>query len=405
MSTSLLAAARIPLSKGRRHLLESSFGNDKKCSLCSADRSRKRRRGKLPLPSTKKDRIRSLEKKPEPTLEMPSIDKVGETVERRLTQAQEFVFKLWRGDKGPRAERKGPVMDQHWWFWNIMLMSLPGIMIGLYCEFIAKPEMHELLSKLDEEQRARILGGTLEAEEEFHEMGTEDVHRLQKSVNEEIESDNGDITLLALKQRLDLLEAQLKKKDRQLDHLRRYQLERTQQSGIQNRIEDKMIAEWKSQGNTTIEVVEKTTDDATLTERMKEAVIHGIVEKLDAKMKSLKDYGEKGLEYGRRLMTGEEATAPAPLPESRDGDKRSNENVIEAAFEAASYTTRAAEGVSSSMSSSDPKGMAQAAKNASDAAADASRAAQAAADAAASQGQPESQGFLRRQWNKLLRKN
>lgn len=387
-----------------------------RCSFCSAGGIRKRRRGKLPLASTKKERIRSLRKKPESRLEMPSIDlqkidfnKVGDAVESRLTQAQAFVYKFWRPE-GPRPERSKLNMDDRWWFWNILLMSVPGICIALYCEFKAKPEMHELLAKLDEEQRARILGETFEAEEEVFEMSEQDVKRLKNSVNAEISDGDGDenLTLLALKQRLDALESQLLKKDKKLDHVRRYQLERTQQSGVQNRIEDKMIAEWKSQGKVQQSKGVKESSDG-LSERMKEAIIHGFGENLDAKKEAIRSYSEKGLEYGRRLFSGEQkepgeppSSEPAKADTRDDNKTRSiDEEVVKSVSDAVSHANRAAEIVSDSISLNDSNEMARAAKEASEATA---KAAQAAADAA-SQTQSKSAGsFLSRQWNKLFRR-
>lgn len=40
-----------------------------------------------------------------------------------------------------RLHEKGLVMDDNWWFWNILLAASPSAVIALYCEFIVKPEM------------------------------------------------------------------------------------------------------------------------------------------------------------------------------------------------------------------------------------------------------------------------
>merc|ERR1719491_2074360 len=37
--------------------------------------------------------------------------------------------------------RKGLVMDENWWFWNLMFAASPSFLIFLYCELIVKPEM------------------------------------------------------------------------------------------------------------------------------------------------------------------------------------------------------------------------------------------------------------------------
>ena len=408
-----------------------SSGRQQKCSFCSAGGRKRRRRNKLPLAATKKDKIRSLEKKPEPTLpnmeDLKGIDfnKVGDTVESRLTQAQEWVYKFWRADgvsAGPRPERSTLNMNGQWWFWNVLLMAAPGISIALYCEFKAKPEMHYMLGKLDEEQRARILGETIQGEEEVFEMDNDDLQRIQESVNVKVSNDDSDedenLSLLALKQRLDTLESQLYKKDKQLDHLRRYQLERTQQSGVQNRIEDKMIAEWKTQGaGIPAKHVEETTtdDDESLSKRMKEAIMHGLGENLEAKKEVLQTYSKKCLEYGRNLFSGEqkqpeEAKASIPGEGETDNKASSNDNVVKSVTDAASHANRAADIVSASVSSNDLNEMTQTAKEASKAAAEASKAAQAAAHAATQIGtqteaKSDTRGFLSQQWNKWFPKD
>jgi len=39
------------------------------------------------------------------------------------------------------ATQKGLVMDENWWFWNLMFAASPSFLIFLYCELIVKPEM------------------------------------------------------------------------------------------------------------------------------------------------------------------------------------------------------------------------------------------------------------------------
>jgi hypothetical protein len=331
-----------------------------------------------------------LEEKPVPELRMPSIDlnQVGETVESRLTQAQQFVFNFWRGGEkaeASRPERTGPIMNHKWWFWNILLMSVPGTLLGLYCEFKAKPEMHEMLGKLDEEQRKRIMGAGFEFDDKEEsisvqeEMSTEDTIKAQ-AIDEELESEES-LSLMALKRRLDAFEFELKKKDRQLDHLRKYQIERSQQSGIQNRVEDRMIEGWKSQQKPSTETVDDDTDkDTSLSERMKLAVMQGMTENLKTKKADMDRIVRQMVNRARGIVAGEDV--PTSSPESPGSDDEDiNEHLVSAVEASTSHTTRAAETISSSVTSSDPKGMARAAKEAPDAAIEASRAAPAAAEA------------------------
>lgn len=395
---SRITITRISVS-GRR-LLNSS--HVVRCSFCSAGRSTRRRRGKLPRAPSKKDRIRSLEAKPERQLRMPSIDlnQVGETVGSRLTQAQQFVFDIWRGEKAgpPRPERTGPVMDRRWWFWNILLMSVPGTLLGLYCEFIAKPEMHEFLGKLNEEESKRIMGAGFEFEGEtatisIQEMSNENVMKAQAIVEEPENEEN--LSLMALKRRLDALESQLKEKDRQLDHLRNYQIERSRQSGIQNRVEDKMIEHWKLQRKPSTKTAEDVTDsDISFSERMKLAVLHGIKENLKTKKKEIENFGRDMVDRARSIVFRGDISPSSPGSSSNDNDDP-NEKLVCAVEAAASHTNRASELISSSVSSNDPQDMARAAKEASNAAIEASCAAQAASEAISDR---DRENFLARHW-------
>ena len=56
------------------------------------------------------------------------------------------------------APPEGLVMDANWWFWNLLFAASPAILIGVYCEFIVKPEMKARSDELDKEERAKSLG-------------------------------------------------------------------------------------------------------------------------------------------------------------------------------------------------------------------------------------------------------
>ena len=412
MSTSGLVATRIRASYQKLAGVTASRGTT--CSFCSAGSgSKKRRRNKISRPLSKKDRIRSLEKKPAPEpFRMQSVNDVsnaGETLVGRLAQAQDFVWSLWRnrtGSTGPRPARVGPVMDRRWWFLNILLMSVPGILLGLYCEFKAKPEMIQILGGIEELEKARILGEGLEGEEDVMEADAsetlQEIKDLENEGADEIESE-GNGALLALKRRMDALEAQLAKKDRQLDHLRKYQWERSQQSGVRNRSDDKMAIEWSSQRKPPTDTVDIADADMTFSERMKKAVVYGISENMKARKEELQRYGRNAIDWVRDTVSDKNAPEPdsqvaenpssvtkrgAPAPVNHD--KHSNQTVINAVNTV----------INASIPSKDPMEMTQAAKEASDAATLASRAAQEAAEAVPREA--SNPGFLSRQWNSLV---
>ena len=54
-------------------------------------------------------------------------------------------------------QSRGLVMDRKWFAWNIALALLPGALIGLYLNYM-QDEMKEYYIKLEEQERARILG-------------------------------------------------------------------------------------------------------------------------------------------------------------------------------------------------------------------------------------------------------
>ena len=56
------------------------------------------------------------------------------------------------------APPEGLVMDANWWFWNLLFAASPAILIGVYCEFIVKPEMKARSDELDKEERAKSQG-------------------------------------------------------------------------------------------------------------------------------------------------------------------------------------------------------------------------------------------------------
>jgi hypothetical protein len=46
-----------------------------------------------------------------------------------------------------RPLRMQVIMDSNWWMWNLLLAASPAVIIALYCEFVAKPQMIEQLQQ------------------------------------------------------------------------------------------------------------------------------------------------------------------------------------------------------------------------------------------------------------------
>eukprot|EP00536_Pseudo-nitzschia_multiseries_P005233 jgi/Psemu1/285638/fgenesh1_pg.95_\ len=60
---------------------------------------------------------------------------------------------------GKNTKRNEIVMDTNWWFWNLLFAASPAILIGLYCEFIVKPEMKERYEEREREASESLGGG------------------------------------------------------------------------------------------------------------------------------------------------------------------------------------------------------------------------------------------------------
>jgi hypothetical protein len=84
----------------------------------------------------------------------PSVvhtDLLTERMTTRMEWARETLGKVWTTDpnssSAARPLRMQVVMDSNWWMWNLLLAASPAVIIALYCEFVAKPQMIEQLQQ------------------------------------------------------------------------------------------------------------------------------------------------------------------------------------------------------------------------------------------------------------------
>jgi len=83
--------------------------------------------------------------------------------------------------------RKGLVMDENWWFWNVLFAASPSVVIALYCEFIVKPEM--IFRSEEREKEAGVAAATAKEEEEAQLQTAKVTLKTNDSLNNEIQED------------------------------------------------------------------------------------------------------------------------------------------------------------------------------------------------------------------------
>eukprot|EP00980_Cylindrotheca_fusiformis_P002425 scaffold576_cov106-Cylindrotheca_fusiformis.AAC.2 len=121
----------------RQHLL--GYQKQQRCMFATS----KRRRGKRRLPVTTRDRLRGLPAS-RPRKKEIDADLVAERVTTRLEWMRSNIEGLWKDpNTDTRPDRYELVMDGNWWRWNVLLAVSPALVIALYCELVAIPEMRK----------------------------------------------------------------------------------------------------------------------------------------------------------------------------------------------------------------------------------------------------------------------
>ena len=83
---------------------------------------------------------------------------ISERLSTRLQWARSNLRNTWYDVTGsspqnPRPARASLEMDTNWWFWNLLLAVSPAVIIALYCEMVAKPQMVEYNKSEEEEDQ------------------------------------------------------------------------------------------------------------------------------------------------------------------------------------------------------------------------------------------------------------
>jgi len=254
-----------------------------------------------------------------PISEILTSPKLHENVSNRLTEMKENVKSSLMPtsfqNRPPVKHRKGLVMDRNWWFYNICLSCMPALLIAVMCyhekgnmekfyddqrlldqkriygdDYIPPAEVQEE-SKRDGESKAWIgttFYNSLVALVEYMPEGLgEAATSLVRDVDEKTdEPTSTNITSTVTKEspetqtlsdiihRIQILEERTGASDQSLTNKPlspEYRLKRLQQSGIRNRIDDRLIDQWKKEERDLEQ--DRKGDNKTKEEEVEEALL------------------------------------------------------------------------------------------------------------------------------------
>jgi hypothetical protein len=170
------------------------------------------------------------------------INGLGDLIKAAQHRTRRFLLPGYEGDRFAHTPLQ---MDGKWWAWNLALASLPAFLLMLVFEYHI-PEYEAFFAEVNRQQKDRLMEA-MGYKEEQDSIFPETEHECDE-IHPNLLDDEKKQDLL---QRLERLERLLDDKRKQ-KVLLRYELERLNQSGIQNRIEDRMIekiAEERSEEN------------------------------------------------------------------------------------------------------------------------------------------------------------
>lgn len=205
-----------------------------------------------PFQNTTKGRRRKLNSSPlGGNTDVKSVARIIEdTLQSAQNRARGFFLPPQEGDRPTRIPLK---MDLKWWSWNIAVALTPAFLLIILFEH-QTPQYEAYFSEVNEQQEKRLMEA-MGIEEPLHVSDICDEHiaiperEIRMDVSEASNAHtDGDVkgeqdrTVLELLQRIDRLERIIHDKAGK-ERILQYEMERLHQSGIQNRMEDKMIIE------------------------------------------------------------------------------------------------------------------------------------------------------------------
>jgi hypothetical protein len=133
-----------------------------RCEFSQKTRRKPKNLSSSKLTLTTKDRLRvpttsksTITAKPKPSsfnINAVDADLISERLSTRLQWARSNLRNTWydltgSSPQNPRPARASLEMDVNWWFWNLLLAVSPAVIIALYCEMVAKPQMADFYSE------------------------------------------------------------------------------------------------------------------------------------------------------------------------------------------------------------------------------------------------------------------
>ena len=205
-----------------------------------------------PLQNTTKERRRKLNSSLlGANTDVESVAKIIEvTLQSAQNRARGFFLPPQEGDRPTRIPLQ---MDLKWWSWNIAVALTPAFLLIILFEY-QTPQYEAYFSEVNELQEKRLMEA-MGVEEPLHVSdicdegnaipGREISMDVSEASNPRTDGNvkgEQDRTVVQLLQRIDRLERIFHDKAGK-ERILQYEMERLHQSGIQNRMEDKMIIE------------------------------------------------------------------------------------------------------------------------------------------------------------------
>lgn len=276
--------------------------------LTTTSRKQRRRKHRPQLRQTTRTRLRLLLKDPDAKPVMAHVAQATNFLEARLNEAQNLVRGFW--NRG--AARDLPTMDRMWWIQNIILALSPAALMVLAMELWGKPYVErrskeiELISQL----KLRLLeeedADDVDAEQESDLASPSNITENAKQPQSSHDSDpvlsheisevhpatdvSNELTTVDLHRRIKMLEQKLEKQAREMERLVSSQKYQGHQSGIQNRVNQKL----------KLKDLETKKDATTTTKEPVKLDLFTVAEEWMAR--NFRDKRDAIIESGRQLL-------------------------------------------------------------------------------------------------------
>lgn len=235
---------------GSRTLLTQRFASNVTTRHLSTTRRNRRSRNAAPPPPTKRAVLAA---RPSVVHKRRSLTEQSRATKRKFTGNMGVLADYTRhlltktetvlrtGTLAERlASRKGPVMDERWWRWNIALAMMPAFLLMLLLRSV-EDDMREHREGSGRRNAERLEAVTMGMEKEVSSLSVTASNNNNNDMNNE--NDNDNTSSSSVPELLARIEA-LERTRRQERRLEEYEKQRAQQSGTRNRADDRFLDEW-----------------------------------------------------------------------------------------------------------------------------------------------------------------